>query len=183
METEKRYFNPTSALVGLRWAMGGDGALYQSLRSVLFERPLGGVVVSLGKEGSGDCEPVVDFPVFALGRGVDPEAVVLAAGVIEGDGHPLMGTEDVADGAPAAMIALLAQAELDGVEQVISQDADEDMSIDPPLKLVEHRPQPQIAFQGLDRLLHAGQRGVKFPDLLPTHVLAAGAQQVGSVQP
>ena len=71
--------------------MGGDMVFFESLRSVLFERSLGGIVVSLGKEGSGDGEPVVDFPVFALGGGVDPEGVVLAAGVVEGGGHPLMG--------------------------------------------------------------------------------------------
>ncbi len=71
--------------------MGGGGALFQSLRSVLFERPFGGVVVSWGKEGSADAEPGVNFPVFALGGGADPEAVVLAAGVVEGDGHPLIG--------------------------------------------------------------------------------------------
>ena len=39
--------------------MGGDMVFFESLRSVLFERSLGGIVVSLGKEGSGDGEPVV----------------------------------------------------------------------------------------------------------------------------
>ena len=44
-----------------------------------FERSWGGVVVSLGKEGSGDGEPVVDFPVLALGGGVDPTSVLVSA--------------------------------------------------------------------------------------------------------
>ncbi len=75
--------------------MGAGGLFFQSLQSVRVEGAFGGVMVSLGKEGSGDGEPVVDFPLFALGGGVDPEAVVPAAGVVEGDGHPLMGAEDV----------------------------------------------------------------------------------------
>ncbi len=88
-----------------------------------------------------DCEPVGDFPVFTLGGCVDTEAVAPAVAVVEGDGDPLMGGGDVADGAPAALAALFAQAECDGVEQVGGQHADEDVAVDTALQLMENRPQ------------------------------------------
>ncbi len=138
-------------------------------------------MVSLGEVGASDCEPVVDFLVIRFGGGVDPEGVMFAAGVVEGNGDPMMVAEDVADGVPAALVALFTQAELDGVEQVIGQHADEDVAVNAPFQLMEHRPQPQVALEVLERFLDSGEGGVEFPDLLSFHVLAAGAQQVCSI--
>src|SRR5215468_1958208 len=80
------------------------------------------------------------------------------------------------------MDALVEKALLDGDQQMVSEHAEEDVSLDTVLELVEDRPLAQRTLHVTEGILDAGQQDVEAPRLLGRKVFAIGFQQVGAIE-
>jgi hypothetical protein len=65
-------------------------------------------------------------------------------------------------------------------DQEGNQEGNKDMCLDPDFALVEHRPDGQIAFEGLERLLHLDQTDVIIPQFRGIVLGQVGAQQIST---
>ncbi len=69
---------------------------------------------------------------------------------------------------------------LDGHQQMVGENAEEDMSLDAPLQMVEDRPLRERTFHGAEGGLDAREENVGPPDLLSGEVGATGLQQIAA---
>ena len=67
-----------------------------------------------------------------------PQPQYRPIGAVVHDGHHLMGRQQLPDGRPRAMVAVLLQTPLDGVQQMVGQQRDEDVR--PPVRCADETP-------------------------------------------
>src|SRR5262249_25997138 len=80
--------------------------------------------------------------------------------------HDLVGAELLAQAPPRRVRALVEELFLDGHEQVVGQDAEENVRLRAPLQVVKDRALHQRAFHRPEGSFHSCQEGIGAPDLI-----------------
>ena len=78
-------------------------------------------------------------------------------------GRQVVGTQQASDGLPVAHVSALREPVANPAQEVLSQDTDENVPIDPPFQLMKVGPQSERAFQRTEALFRTQQRHVEFP--------------------
>ena len=93
-----------------------------------------------------------------------------------------MGFEFISQRLPASVHVLVEQSFLDGHEQVVCQQTEENVCIDAPLELMMYGPQHQRALHVAKCVLGAAEQHVETPCLVGGQIRAVAAQQVAAVE-
>ena len=92
-----------------------------------------------------------------------------------------MSAQLLAEGPPRGVDIAIQKSFLDCDQQVISQQAEENVRLGAPLEVMEDGPLHQRALHGPKSRFHPGQQNVSFPDLVVGPILAVALEQVAAV--
>jgi len=110
---------------------------------------------------------------FRVSGLADIESLPLLMG--KGNGDPHLGGQGGSDGLPAAGDAFVSELALDGGQEVVSQNRDEQVPLQTAIDAVKSRSEPQFALEGAQGLLHLNQHQIQGPEFRSVQVLTIGA--------
>ena len=84
-----------------------------------------------------EIESGVDFELWLLGTGglADVEGTAILSA--EGCGDPVLALEDTAQSGPTGVLSMLGEASADGLDQLVGDDGDEEVTVGAVLGFVE----------------------------------------------
>src|SRR5215468_1693609 len=103
-----------------------------------------------------NAERGVDLAVLGFGSGGFPDFQYSAVRILgENDGDDLMRTQLLANGPPRGMNARLQEPMLDGGQQMVSQNAKENVGLCPVLQMMKDRPLHQRTLDITEGIFHS----------------------------